>query len=119
MDNASLVALSVAVLALLGTILTGWLGRRSAQDSTAVESRRLDLEILKTSVSDLRITVDDERGKSRRLEEKVEQLSGEVRTAREDARRARAQALADAAYIDVLLEHWPRPPEPPPRPVIP
>lgn len=117
MDTTAVVALGVAVLALAGTILTGVWGRRSARDSNAIEDRRVGLEVLKASVAELRTTVDDERTKSRQLEEKVEKLSTEVETAKADAQQARDAARADAAYVAVLLDAWPRPPEPPPRPV--
>ena len=102
-------ALAVALLALAGTAATGMWGRRSARDTTAVEHRRVDLDVLKASVADLRTMVDRERERSRELEARVEALSTEVHEARRSARR-------DAAYIDVLLAAWPRPPEPPPRP---
>lgn len=106
----------IAIIALTGTVATALWGRRSAKESTTVEERRVGLEVLKTSLTELRTTVDDERTRSRDLEDKVEALSKEVHTAREEAKKAWAQAVADADYIDLLLEHWPRPPEPPARP---
>lgn len=105
----------IAIIALVGTVATALWGRRSARESATIEERRVGLEVLKTSLTELRTTVDDERTRSRGLEAKVEALSKEVHTAREEAEKAWVQAAADAAYIDILLAHWPRPPDPPAR----
>lgn len=101
----------IALIALAGTVLTAIWGRRSARDSTAVEERRVGLEVLKTSLSELRTTVDDERARSRELEEKVSSLSRRIS-------EARSEAQLDAEHIDVL-ERWiwdRKAPPPPPRP---
>lgn len=109
MDTASLVALAVACLSLLGTVAAAMAGRRSAQDSHAIEHRRLGLEVLDTTVQTQRAELD-------RLESRMETLSQRLDNAEEQTRQLRAELRAERAYTDLLLARWPRPPEPPPRP---
>lgn len=85
--------------------------RRTAEFAIAQvhsEIRTADIDGLRNIIEALREEVGALRGR-------VETAEGRATAAEERATAAEQRASADAAYIDVLLEHWPTPP-PPARP---
>ncbi|UNX54070.1 hypothetical protein MF406_14125 [Georgenia sp. TF02-10] len=99
--------------------------RAPIEKTTAVEAtERLRSEIRSADIDGLRdiiTSLREDQEQSRRditdLRDRVERAEARAAVAEDRATQAERRAAEDAAYIDVLISHWPSPP-PPPRPTL-
>lgn len=122
MKDSAWLPVLIAVIGVVGVIVTAWFNRRSAKDTKEVESRRVevevqnaDLSVLRTMITELRATQVSDRewftSREARMEARFTEFKSEIRG-------YQAESRLQLSHIE-LLEQWiwdEKPPPPPPRP---